>query len=67
MPLLITDFYHQLPFFFFLNKHLAVPSPHFVSYFLDKILLPKQQNHAVMEATVRRIYNLNKLINKMPA
>lgn len=64
-----TD-YRFLPstsFFLKKIKKLAVPSPHFVSYFLDKILLPKPQNHAVMEATVRHIYNLNKLINKMAA
>lgn len=52
--LLTTDLYHQLPYFFF-NKDLAVPSPPFVSYILDRILLPKQQNRAVMKATVRRI------------
>lgn len=41
---------------FFFNKHLAVLSLFsFVSYILDKILLPTQQNCAVMKATVRCI------------
>jgi len=48
----ITELYHQILFLFFKNKHLAVPRPHFVSYILDIIFQPKQQNHAVMEATI---------------